>query len=265
MSSVMIPTQAKKPTGNNKLLAAGPGSTKRELNAELDQLDGTANFNRLPHVCGRPELCGVIRNEPADFQVSEVLPFEPSGSGEHLFVNVRKTAHNTRWVARGLAEKARLPLRAVGYAGLKDRHAVAEQWFSLHLPGRSDPLPADLESSGVEILGMVRHASKLRIGMVRLNRFRIVVRELQGSCGHFETRVERVRRNGVPNYFGPQRFGRGRGNISLLTGDAPVDRKSRSFGLSALRSALFKRLSGTAYLGRELAECAGRRDCLLAA
>jgi len=174
--------------------------------------------------------------------VTEELPFSLTGAGEHLYLRVRKTGQNTRWVAKQLAGRLGLPNRAVGYAGLKDRHAVTEQWFSLHLPGRPDPEPHELDIEGVEIMARYRHAGKLRIGALAGNRFRIVVRGLSGSLSALEARLEAVRAGQVPNFFGAQRFGRDGRNLDLLTAPRSKGRRGReatSFGLSALRSALF--------------------------
>ncbi|MEE4380134.1 MAG: tRNA pseudouridine(13) synthase TruD, partial [Candidatus Competibacteraceae bacterium] len=86
---------------------------------------------------GTPPLSGRIRTVPEDFQVFEELGFTATGSGEHVLLRVRKRVVNTNWVAKQLATFAGVPPAAVSYAGLKDRHAVAEQWFSVHLPGQS--------------------------------------------------------------------------------------------------------------------------------
>jgi len=209
---------------------------------EVQRLKQGADLNSLPRMMGVPPTTGVIRTEPADFIVRESLAFELTGAGEHLYLLVRKTGQNTRWVAKQLARLLDLPFRAVGFAGMKDRHAVTEQWFSLHLPGRADPDLASVEIDGVEILRQQRHAGKLRIGALRGNLFRLVIRGLDGDQGELERRLSALRDGFVPNYFGAQRFGRGGGNLDLF-GDlgqpAKLGRESRSFALSALRSALF--------------------------
>lgn len=183
-----------------------------------------------------------MRAEPADFTVREMLAFDLTGAGEHLYLLVRKTGQNTRWVAQQLARSFGLPARSVGYAGMKDRRAVTEQWFSVHLPGRADPDTGNLGIDGVEVLRTRRHAGKLRIGALRGNRFRIVIRSLGGDLDGLERRLVAVRDGLVPNYFGAQRFGHDGGNLDLLRGSAAaprLDRPARSFGLSALRSAMF--------------------------
>ncbi len=212
--------------------------------AEVQRLRRGADLEALPRLHGVPMTTGVLRREPADFVVRESLAFELTGSGEHLYLLVRKTGQNTRWVARQLARVLGLRFRAVGFAGMKDRHAITEQWFSLHLPGRDDPSPEAIAGAieGIEILAQRRHSGKLRIGALRGNAFRITVRELAGDQGEFERRLDQLQHGLVPNYFGAQRFGRGGGNLDLfgdLAQPAELRRESRSFALSALRSALF--------------------------
>lgn len=205
--------------------------------AEIERLRYAADFALLPRAHGLPLATGIIRHAPADFEVVEQLNVDPSGEGEHLYLRVRKTGQNTRWVAKRLADSAGVAYGAVGYAGLKDRHAVTEQWFSLHLPGRPDP---ELElPEGVEILDAVRHTAKLRTGQVAANHFRIVVRELDADLPVLQRGVATLAEHGAPNYFGAQRFGRNARNLELLNGPGRPNREVRGFGLSALRGALF--------------------------
>jgi tRNA pseudouridine13 synthase len=229
-----------------------PKGSDPSYSKERQLLRQGADLNALQRVFGDPPVTGRIRSEPADFIVRESLAFEPTGSGEHLYLLVRKTGQNTRWVARQLARAAGLPFRAVGFAGMKDRHAVTEQWFSLHLPGRDDPAADAFVIDGVEVLESRRHVGKLRIGALRGNYFRIVIRDLAGDIGEFEHRLSLLRDGRVPNYFGAQRFGHGGGNLDLfgdLEQPANLGRESRSFALSALRSALFNN-----YLAQRIAE-----------
>jgi tRNA pseudouridine13 synthase len=205
-------------------------------------LSNLIDFQSLPYACGGPPVTGVIRSTATDFVVVENLAFPLTGSGEHLFLRIRKTGQNTRWVSRQLATQLDLPFRAIGYAGIKDRHAVAEQWFSVHLPGRPDPGPEEVRIEGVEILERQRHAGKLRIGALTGNRFRVVVRRLEGDLAALDDTLGKMVSGRVPNYFGAQRFGRDGQNLTLLTRLSPGEqpsREARSFGLSALRSALF--------------------------
>jgi tRNA pseudouridine13 synthase len=169
----------------------------------------------LPFAHGGPPVEGRIRVEPGDFRVDEVLGFEPSGAGEHAFLFVEKIGANTEWVARRIAEKAGVAPIAVGYAGLKDRHAVTRQSFSVQLPGRDDPDWSSLAIPGVRVLAASRHDRKLKRGSHRGNRFRIRVRDVEGDRERVESRIAVIRERGVPNYFGEQRFGRDAGNVDL--------------------------------------------------
>ena len=198
----------------------------------------------LPRVGAVPTASGRLRTCPEDFQVDEVLGFEPDGEGEHALLHVRKRNTNTDWLARQLAKHAGVRAADVSYSGQKDRAAVTTQWFSVHLPGRPDPDWSALASDDVEFLHIGRHARKLRRGSHRANRFVITVRELEGDAAGLEPVLQRIAADGVPNYFGEQRFGRGGGNLeraeALFAGELKrVDRQQRSMYISAARSHLF--------------------------
>ncbi len=196
----------------------------------------------LPFAHGGPPIEGRIRVEPGDFRVDEVLGFEPSGAGEHAFLFVEKIGANTEWVARRIAEKAGVAPIAVGYAGLKDRHAVTRQSFSVHLPGRADPDWTALAIPGVRVHAASRHDRKLKRGSHRGNRFRIRVRDVEGDHERVESRIAVIRERGVPNYFGEQRFGRDAGNVDLareMFKGKRVRRNESGLALSAARSLVF--------------------------
>lgn len=190
-----------------------------------------------------------LRSRWDDFRVDEDLGFEPDGSGDHAWLQVRKQGQNTGWVAEQLARHAGLPRRAVGYSGLKDRHAVTSQWFSIDLSGRPEPDWSALEDANLAVLRAVRHRRKLRVGSHRANRFSLRLTGVQASPDPVEARLEQIRRRGVPNYFGSQRFGRGGANLqagaALLAGQGRrPDRSRRGIYLSALRAALFNDVLG---------------------
>lgn len=210
-----------------------------------------------PRALGQPDATALVRTSPADFKVEEITAVRPAGTGEHVLVKVRKRGANTQWVARSLATRAGVRIRDVGFAGLKDRHAVTEQWFSIHLPGRDVSCDA-LAGDDYEILERVRHTRKIRRGALRGNRFEILLRDVDGERRLLEERLHCLASRGAPNYFGSQRFGRNGSNLALTT------TKSRlpSIRLSAYRSFLFN-----AMLSRRVQDGTWDRvlpgDCLL--
>lgn len=197
-----------------------------------------------PLAYGTPPVSGRVRTRPEDFRVTEILGFTPDGEGQHVLLRVRKTGTNTHYLAERLAAAARIPARTVAYAGRKDRHAVTEQWFSIDLAGRPEPDWHALALPGTEVLEAVRHRRKLRRGALRGNRFVLLLRQLRGDLRACERRLMEIERGGVPNYFGPQRFGR-RGDNAARAAEVfrgcthPRSRNERSMLLSAARSAIF--------------------------
>jgi len=187
---------------------------------------------------------GRIRTSPSDFIVTEVLNFEFSDDGEHDWLWVEKVGANTVWVAEQLAFHASISVRDVGYAGLKDRHAVTRQWFSVRRPGAEGTDWTTLKADGVRILDQKLHRRKLKRGAHKGNTFRIAVRgsEIASLGGKIDGRLEAIRAQGVPNYFGEQRFGRDGGNIELgraVIAGRRMARSKRSIGISAIRSLEF--------------------------
>ncbi len=187
---------------------------------------------------GPPLFSGIIRTVPEDFQVQEILNPDFSGSGEHDWLLIEKTGANTDWVAQRLAAFAGCRPRDVGYSGLKDRHAVATQWFSV--PAISGPDWSAFDAAGVTVLDVQKHSRKLRRGMHRGNRFRIVVRgDIPGGLSE---RLHTIDERGVPNYFGEQRFGRDAGNLELADRWAEggrLSRHRRGLAMSTIRSFVF--------------------------
>lgn len=199
------------------------------------------------HAHGGPLGAVQFRQTPEDFFVEERLPFLPCGSGEHVYVQVRKRNTNTDWLARQLAQFAGLSPKAVSYAGLKDRNAVAVQWFSLHMPKPEDLDWPSIESEDLQVLEVSRHQQKLRKGMLKGNTFRIRLADCAFPNDALEDRMQCILREGVPNYFGEQRFGHGGGNLekarALFTGKLrEKNRHKRGLYLSAARSYLFNRV-----------------------
>lgn len=196
----------------------------------------------LPYAYGTPPLAAQLRSSPEDFLVEEILGYEADGEGEHALLWVEKRGANTDWVARELARFAGVPPLAVGYAGLKDRHAVTRQAFTVQLAGKPDPDWHAFPHAEVKVLAAARHKRKLKRGALRGNRFVLVLRQVEGDRARAEEVLGRIAVRGVPNYFGEQRFGRGGGNVEqarAMFAGRRVDRDKRSFLLSAARSHLF--------------------------
>lgn len=200
-------------------------------------------LDKQAYAYGQPRLSGIIRTHFSDFKVDEKFAFEPTGEGEHALLHIKKQDTNTDWLSRQIAELSGLRKVDVSYAGLKDRNAITTQWFSVWLPGKPDPDWSQLNSENVEILSTCRHNRKLRRGSLRGNQFTLVVRNIEGDNADLERRMQAISQDGVPNYFGSQRFGIDGQNLEkakiMFSGRREKDRFKRSIYLSAARSAMF--------------------------
>jgi len=199
---------------------------------------------------GGPLIEGLLRASTEDFLVDEVLGFEPSGEGEHEYLHIRKTGLNTAQLAKNIARLAGVKPMDVGYAGLKDRHAVTTQWFSVYRPKGEAVDWSQLESEPIELLQASRHQQKLRRGQHAANQFRLKLTDCVGDFDSLEQRFKQIETQGVPNYFGLQRFGFGGGNLAaaqrLLVDKQPVrNRQLRGLYISAARSYLFNQVLRT--------------------
>ncbi|MDE2309063.1 MAG: tRNA pseudouridine(13) synthase TruD [Xanthomonadaceae bacterium] len=196
----------------------------------------------LPWAYDGPPLRARLRSVPEDFRVEEILGYDADGQGEHLLLWVEKRGANTDWVARELARFAGVPPVAVGFAGMKDRHAVTRQTFSVQMAGRPDLDWSTFPHAEVKVLAATRHSRKLKRGALRGNRFMLVLREVQGDRQAAERVLGQIAVRGVPNYFGEQRFGREGGNVAqarAMFAGRRVERDKRAFLLSAARSQIF--------------------------
>jgi tRNA pseudouridine13 synthase len=211
-------------------------------------LDGTSV---PPDGTAAPLLAATIRTTPSDFDVTEELGYEFDGEGEHDYLFVEKISTNTQWLSRQLAGFAGVPAKDVGYSGLKDRNAVTRQWFSV--PRWNSPDWTSVNIEGAKVLDVQRHSKKLRRGAHKANHFEIVLRPTQkGSepfllasqkdSDPFWERLRLVGEQGVPNYYGEQRFGREGANVRLADAWAAgkrLPRHKRSIAISSARSFLF--------------------------
>lgn len=202
-------------------------------------------MTELARAHGAPVLDARLRVAPEDFFVEELPGFEASDAGEHLLLTVEKRGMNTAFAARRIAAWAGVDESAIGYAGLKDRHAVTRQRFTVWLPKKIAPDLEALQSDDLRVLEHAWHARKLPRGALAGNRFVLVLRDVAGERAAIETRLQAIASQGVPNYFGEQRFGRGGGNVQqavAMFAGRRVKREERTMLLSAARSELFNRV-----------------------
>jgi len=187
-----------------------------------------------------------IRHTPEDFVVDELPAYAPTGAGDHVFLHLKKRGLTSLELVRRLAEAAGVAKDDIGVAGMKDRHAVTTQWISIPWRDDLEDLKARIELEDVELLALDRHGHKLRTGHLRGNRFTLTLRELSPGATPAITRgLERLAANGVPNAFGPQRFGRdgtlGDEATAWVRGERrpPKDKRKRRLWFSSFQSKLF--------------------------
>ncbi|AWN23847.1 tRNA pseudouridine(13) synthase TruD [Deinococcus irradiatisoli] len=204
----------------------------------------TFSWSALSALTTTPGSGGALRARPEDFVVEERPTYLPSGQGEHLYLHLEKTGHTTAHVARELSRQLGVKAKDLGIAGLKDRHAVTRQWISL--PAKFESRLGDFQLEGVQVLETARHTNKLGLGHLRGNRFTVRVRGAAGTAEQAQQTLTLLQQLGVPNYFGPQRFGLGGLNaeegLRVLRGESQLrDPQVRRFLSSSVQSALFNR------------------------
>jgi tRNA pseudouridine13 synthase len=200
-----------------------------------------------------PGIGGRIKAVPEDFEVEEIPAYEPCGSGEFLYLWVEKRDMGAEYFVRQVARRLDIPVGEIGTAGMKDRHAVTRQTVSV--PGQIENRLGQLEGEGIRVLKMSRHGNKLRPGHLHGNRFNILVRDpLPNSEQILQPLLHQLRSHGLPNFYGPQRFGHDgetfHHGLALLRGEKPpVSTMGRTpnlrspflrkLALSAVQSGLF--------------------------
>ena len=205
----------------------------------------TKQFDALFPTINKTKTQGDIRSSPEDFNVSEDIKIDFTEQGEHLWFNIEKINSNTAWVASQLASACKVPARQVGFAGMKDRHAVTQQWFSVQLPKISDIELIKTKLPGeITVLEHHWHQSKLKTGQLSGNAFDLVVRNVSGDRTDIEDNIDTIKQHGVPNYFGPQRFGHDLNNmqqaVDWFAGKIKVNnKKRRGILISTARSHIF--------------------------
>ena len=165
------------------------------------------------YLYGQPEATAVFKQQPEDFEVIEDFEPGPDEDGEHQWLWVEKRGANTRFVADEIARFADVNPRDIGYAGMKDRHALTRQWFSVQLPGQALLDWSALQHDEFKVLRVSRQARKLKTGTHKGNFFRIRLRSVS-NMAELKQRWEKLCAGGVPNYFGAQRFGRQGQNVN---------------------------------------------------
>ncbi|HEA18185.1 MAG TPA: tRNA pseudouridine(13) synthase TruD [Pseudoalteromonas prydzensis] len=201
-------------------------------------------MSELNYLYGAPLSKADFKTTAEDFMVDEDLGIEFTGSGEHVCLQVVKKGENTQYVAKLLAQKAGISPRDVSYAGMKDRHGVCSQWFSVPVPIKKDIDFTELNSESLFIIAQQRHNRKLRTGCHKGNKFTITLRNVTQPLDIL-CRINAVRA-GVPNYFGEQRFGHDGHNLEMakrmFAGERIRDKKLRGLIISAARSYVFNQI-----------------------
>jgi len=194
---------------------------------------------------------GIIKTSPDDFIVDEIPAYLPSGDGPHLYIHFKKTNLTTDEAVKDIVRALKVERRDVGVAGLKDKVGVTTQWISVPASndGRVDDAAKALSLDRIEVLELQRHNNKLKTGHLKGNRFTIKVRGIdRGLLPLVADSFARIGRDGVPNAFGAQRFGRDGDNFeratAWLTGRerAPGDPRLRRFHFSAMQSHVFNKV-----------------------
>jgi tRNA pseudouridine13 synthase len=204
------------------------------------------DVKELPFAYGKPQVTGSLKSTPEDFKVDEVLGFELTGEGEHLFLRIEKRGLNTEELVKSLARTLDKSEKAISYAGLKDRQALTTQWLCVHCPGEELAESNALQGPGWRVLESKRHLKKLKTGTLAANDFSLVLRDLS-ERSEIEARLAQIQASGVPNYFGPQRFGYDGQNLVkakelLLDKLKPKNRFLRGIYYSAARAFLFNQI-----------------------
>ncbi len=147
-----------------------------------------------------------FKQSPRDFVVEELPIYEFSGEGEHLILLVRKKNLSTNEMIGQIARYLGIKNREIGYAGLKDKHAMTKQYISLHK--KYEEAMEGFNFEGIKIISKTYHNNKIRIGHLKGNRFYIKIKKVNPtSATKIDEALKNIKNNGMPNYFGYQRFG----------------------------------------------------------
>jgi len=226
----------------NNAFSATPGATPPH--DSIDSIEWQSELDAFEYAYAKPSVDGDLKTVPEDFKVTEVMPVIPSGEGEHYWLDISKVKCNTEQVAKALARFSGVKQRDVGFSGMKDFFAQTQQWFSVWKPKGGEPDWQSFKLDGVTIEQVIKHTRKIKRGTHKANLFEITIQNLTGSLSCLDDRLNMVKENGVPNYFGPQRFGNNAANMNqavemLVHAKKIKNRNMRGILLSSARSWLF--------------------------
>ena len=177
-------------------------ATASNINTDLTQTDWLAELDGLAYAYGKPQISGRVKQSPEHFVVTEIMDVEPSGEGEHYWLDITKTRLNTDAVAKTLARFSGVANRDVGYSGMKDFHAVTRQWFSVWKPKGGELDWANYHADGVVVNQVVEHRRKIKRGTHTANHFQIRVVELNAQenvIAQLNSKLEDIQASGVPS------------------------------------------------------------------
>ena len=206
-----------------------------------------SKIEQLPFITADLEgIGGIIKAEAGRFVVEEIPLYEPGDTGDHVYLRLRREGMNTKDICRELAKVFGLREEDIGCAGQKDKHAVAVQTFSLYMPklAAEEVARRTADQLPVEVLWARRHVNKIRTGHLLGNSFAVVVEECCDDALEKARAVwTKMGRTGLPNFYGPQRFGAGGENIArgkaALQGRGPKGKWLRRFLLSSYQAYMF--------------------------
>ncbi len=167
----------------------------------------------LPYITKEKGIGGKIKEKLEYFKVDEVMLYPCSGNGEHLFINITKKNLTSKQIQKILSEKFNLQLRDIGLAGLKDKHSISSQVFSLNLKGKKideKEVKEKTEEKNIKFNWMKYHNNKLKPGHLLGNNFEVIISDLkldENNKNNFKKVISEIKEKGIPNYYGKQRFG----------------------------------------------------------
>ena len=203
------------------------------------------SFEHWAYLHGKPKASAKFKIYPEDFVVTENLGFDLTGEGENVFLLIEKKQLNTQQVCEYLAKFFGRRLRDIGYAGLKDKQSISRQWFSVQMNVKQDVDLSTLGTENIKLIEHSRHIKKLKVGALKSNHFDILLRDITDVIDTIG-QLEKIIKQGVPNYFGLQRFGFKGNNLNwadrMSNGEDIKNKKIKGFALSASRSYIFNQL-----------------------